>query len=176
MPSGVNTRNLSHGSLSLEDGQANVNTMAIAIDEGNLTFTEAREAAMVMQRHELDHWSRGPAQPVRVSFQIKFDAYKSRTTQAIVAADAGGAVTGFSVRDFLKNGGGLLTSVGGRTDVFTCTLIFTIANPMASGDENEVLRFTDFVTDQLTFSEGDEYNTVAVEGRANLESPASTRA
>lgn len=176
MPSGVNTRNLRHGSLSMQDGQANANTMTIPIDEGNLTFTEAREGVVVKQRGELDHWSKGEAMPVQVSFGIKFDAYTSLSTQAIVAADAGGAVTGFSVRDFLKNGGGLLTSTTGRTDIFTVDLIFTVQNPAASGDENEVLTFSDFYTDRLVFNEGDEYNTVSVEGRALLETPSAARA
>lgn len=176
MPSGVQTRNLRHGSLSLQDGQANVNTMSIAIDEGNLTFTEAREGVVVKQRGELDHWSKGEAQPVQVSFGIKYDAYKSKSTQAIVAADAGGPVTGFSVRDFLKNGGGLLTSTSGRDDIYTCDLIFSVEDPtIGDTDEAEVLTFSDFYTDRLNFNEGDEYNTVQVEGRALLESPSSAR-
>lgn len=175
MPSGKNTRNLRHGTLSVQDGQAAVNTLAIAIDEGNLTFTEERSGVVVNNRGELDHWSKGEATPVQVSFTIKFDEYASKTTRAIEAAAAGGAVTDYSLRGFLRNEGGELTSTNGRTDIFTVDLKFSISNPAATGDEAEVLQFSDFYADSFNFSEGDEYNTVAVSGRALLETPASTR-
>jgi len=175
MPSGKNTRNLRHGTLSVQDGQTAVNTLAIAIDEGNLTFTEERTGVVVNNRGELDHWSKGEAMPINLSFSIKFDEYASKTTQAVVAAAAGGAVTGFSLRDFLRNGGSLLTSTNGRTDIFTTDLIFSISDPAVSGDEAEVLTFTDFYADSLSFSEGDEYNTIQVSGRALLETPSSAR-
>jgi hypothetical protein len=162
--------------LSVQDGQTLVNTLAIAIDEGNLTFTEERTGVVVSQRGELDHWSKGESMPVNLSFTIKFDEYASKTTQAIVTADAGGAVTDFSLRDFLRNGGGLLESTNGRNDIFTTDLLFTVANPAVTGDESEVLSFTDFYADSLSFSEGDEYNTIQVSGRALLETPASARA
>ena len=181
-----NTRNLRHGHLSLADGQLGTgsaaNTMVIPIDEGNLNFTEATPAALVKNRGALDHFSKGEEMPVSVSFTIKFTAYKSMTSQAIVpdSGDAGsgpdgGAVTGFTVRDFLLNGGGLLTSTNGRTDNFTCTLMFTIDNPMSTGDEAEVLTFTLFKTEDIKFSEGAECNTLAVSGRANITVPASSR-
>ncbi len=175
MPSGKNTRNLRHGSLSVQDGQTNVNTLAIAIDEGNLTFTEERTGVVVNHRGELDHWSKGEATPVNLSFTIKFDEYASKTTQAIVTASAGGAVTGFSLRDFLRDGGGLLESTNGRSDIFTTDLIFVVSNPAATGDQDETLQFSDFYADSLSFSEGDEYNTIQVSGRALLETPASAR-
>lgn len=175
MPSGKNTRNLRHGTLSVQDGQTAVNTLAIAIDEGNLTFTEERSAVFVNNRGELDHQSKGEATPVNISFTIKFDEYASKTTRAIVAADAGGAVTDYSLRGFLRNEGGDLTSTNGRNDVFACDLIFSIVNPATTGDEAEVLTFSDFVADSFNFSEGDEYNTIAVSGRALVETPASAR-
>ena len=175
MVSGINTRNLRHSTLSLQDGQTLVNTLAIAIDEGNLSFTEERTGVVVNNRGELDHWSKGEAMPVSLNFTIKFDQYASRTTRAIVAASAGGAVTGYSIRDFLKDGGSLLTSTNGRTDIFTSDLIFTITDPVLTGDEAEVLTFNDFHVDSLQFSEGDEYNTVAITGRALVETPGSAR-
>jgi len=175
MASGKNTRNLRHSSLAVQDGQTAVNTLAIAIDEGNLTFTEERQGVVVNNRGELDHWSKGESMPVNLSFTIKFDEYASRTTRAVVADDAGGAVTGYSLRGFLRNQGGDLTSTNGRNDIFTTDLKFTITDPVVTGDEQEILTFTDFYADSFTFSEGDEYNTVAVSGRALVETPVSAR-
>ena len=171
----ANTRNLMHGSLSLQDAQANKNTLAIDIDEGNLTFDEATPGVVVKNRGALDHWSKGEEQPVNVSFTLKFTQYGSRSSKSIVAASAGGAVTGFSARDFLQNAGSLLTSASGRTDVFTCGLVFSISNPVSTGDQAEVLTFTNFKVESLKFSEGAEFNSIAVSGRALLTTPASAR-
>ena len=188
----ANTRNMRHGSLSLSDGQTVANTLAIDIDEGNMSFDEATPGVVVKNRGALDHWSKGEEQPVNVSFTIKFDAFGSKTTQAIAPDTAdggvkpdGGPVLNYSVADFLTNRlygssappvGGLLSSTNGRSDNFTLTIKFTIDNPMSSGDENEVLTFTQFHCETLKFSEGAEFNTIAVTGRANITTPASVRA
>jgi len=47
---------------------------------------------------------------------------------------------------------------------------------MSSGDENEVLTFTKFKCEGLKFSEGAEYNSIAVSGRGLLTTPVSVRA
>lgn len=174
--SGLNTRNLTHGSLSLKDGQTAPNTLAISLDSGDLSFTRSRSHVTVLNRGDLDHQSRGKATPCQVNFSIPFTEYGSRTTQAVVAASAGGAVTGYSVKDFLLNTGALLTSGNGRTDVFSTDLTFVVANPAASGDEAETLVFTDFVCDDVSFSEGEETNMVTFSGTALVEEPTSARA
>ncbi len=176
MPSGLNTRNLTHGSISLQDGQANKNTLAIALDNGDLNFTRTKTHVTVSNRGVLDHQSRGMETPVQLSFSIPFSQFGSKTTQAIVAAGAGGAVTDFSVKDFLINGGALLTSANGRNDVFAVDAIFTIANPAISGDENEILTFTDLVIDDVSFAESEEFDGLTFTGTALLTEPTSARA
>jgi len=171
----ANTRNMRHGSLSLSDGQTVANTLAIDIDEGNMSFDEATPGVVVKNRGALDHWSKGEEQPVNVSFTLKFTQYGNRSTSSVVAAAAGGAVTGFSARGFLMNTGSLLTTRSGRTDVFTCKLVFTISNPVTSGDQQEILTFDNFKVETLKFSEGAEFNTIACTGRALIVTPASAR-
>ena len=171
----ANTRNLRHGSILLKDSQATPNTLAIDIDEGNLNFDEASPGVVVKNRGALDHWSKGEEMPVTLSFTIKFTQYGSRSVKSIAGGGAGGAVTGFSARDFLENAGSLLTSASGRTDVFTSNVWFTIANPVVSGDEQEILKFNNFKVEGLKFAEGAEFNTIAVSGRALLTTPVSTR-
>ena len=193
-----NTRNLRHGHLKLIDGALAAgiadaaNFMLVPIDEGNLTFDESTPGVIVKARGGLNHWSKGEEQPVNVSFTIKYTGFGSKTTQA-VAIDSGdvgvkpdgGVVTDFSVPDFLTNRvygsvtppvGGLLTSTNLRNDNFTCDLEFTIDNPVISGDENEVLTFSQFKCESLKFSEGAEFNSIAVSGRANIVTPSSVRA
>lgn len=182
-----NTRNLRHGHLSLADGQLGTgsaaNTMVVPIDDGNLSFDENSPVVVVKNRGALDHLSKGEEMPVTLSFTIKYTGWGSLSTQAIVpdSGDAGsgpdgGAVTGYTVRDFLQNGGaGLLTSTSGRNDVFTTTLIFTIDNPMLTGDQAEVLTFTKFKMTSGKFAEGADADTIVVTGTALLTTPASTR-
>ena len=171
----ANTRNMRHGSILLKDAQATPNSLAIDIDEGNLSFDEATPGVVVKNRGALDHWSKGEEQPVTLSFTLKFTQYGSRSAKSIAGAGAGGAVTGFSARDFLENAGSLLTSASGRTDVFTCDVWFTIVNPVVTGDQQEILKFTNFKCENLKFSEGAEFNTIAVSGRALLTTPTSAR-
>ncbi len=171
----ANTRNLRHGSLSLRDNQTLANTLAIDIDEGNLNFSEDTPGVVVKNRGALDHWSKGEEMPVTLSFTLKFTQYGSRSSKSIVGGAAGGAVTGYSARDFLQNSAGALTSFTGRTDVFTSALWFTIANPVVSGDQAEILKFTNFKVESLKFAEGAEFNTIAVSGRALLTTPVSAR-
>ncbi len=171
MPSGLNTRNLTHGSIALADGAGTPNTLAVALDSGDLSFTRSKQHATILQRGVLDHQSRGMETPVQLSFSIPFSQYSSKSTQAVGV----GPVTDFSVKDFLLNGGSLLTSTNGRTDVFATNITFTIADHAISGDENEILNFDDFVCDDVAFSEGEEFNTVTFTGTALLVEPGSTR-
>lgn len=175
-----NTRNLRHGSLVLHDGQTANNTLAVAIEEGDLSFTEAKPGVSVKHRGGLDHWSKGEEVEVSVSFTIKFEEYISKTSPAaaIVALAAGGAVTSISVREFLTGrgvGGALLTSMSGRNDVFTVSLWFSVANPVISGDQAELLKFNNFNCESIEFSEGAEYNTIRVSGRALITAPVGSR-
>lgn len=183
-----NTRNLRHGHLSMEDGalaagiaDAN-NTLAVPIDDGNLSFDESTPAVVVKNRGTLDHFSKAEEMPVTLSFTAKFSEWGSKGTQAVVADSGdigslpdGGPVVGFSVRDFLQNGGGLLTSTNGRNDNFTLTLVFLIDNPMSSGDAAETLTFTKFKCTGIKFGEGADANTMSISGTALLTTPASTR-
>lgn len=171
----ANTRNLRHGHLSLRDGQSSYNSLAIDIDDGNLSFDESTPAVTVKNRGALDHFSKAEEMPVTLSFTVKFTQYGSRSSKSIVAAGAGGAVTGFSARDFMQNAGALLTTRSGRTDVFTCKLVFLIDNPASSGDQNETLIFDNFKLTGTKFGEGADADTISFSGTALITTPASSR-
>lgn len=172
----ANTRNLRHGHLSLLDGQATPNSLAIDIDDGNLSFDENTPVVTVKNRGALDHLSKGEEMPVTLSFTVKFSQYGNRTSPSIVAVGAGGAVTGFSARGFMKNAGALLTTRSGRNDVFSCKLVFLIDNPALSGDANETLTFDNFVLTNTKFAEGADTDTLVFTGTALITTPASVRA
>lgn len=166
----THTRNLRHGSIKLKDGAGTPKVKVVTIDEGNLTFDESTPGVVVKHRLALDHWSKGEEHEVPVSFTIKFAEYGSKSTAALSTT-----ASTCSFRDFIQGTFAGLTTTSGRSDVFTCTVEFTISNPVSSGDEQEVLAFTQFKCESLKFSEGAEYNTIACSGRALLTTPTSTR-
>jgi hypothetical protein len=167
MPS--NSRNLRHGSVVLKDGDTPVNTLPLAIEEGDLSFTESKPGVAVKHRGGLDHWSKGEEIEVPVSFTIKFVEYVQKTGATV------GVPSTISPRDFLMGAHADLVTTSGRNDAFTLTVEFTIANPALSGDQTEVLTFTKFKAESVEFSEGAEYNTLRVSGRALLTNPTGAR-
>lgn len=164
-----NTRNLRHGSLVLKDGDSPVNTLPIAIEEGDVSFTEGKPGVSVKHRGGLDHWSKGEEVEVPVSFTLKFVEYVQKTGATV------GVPSTISPRDFLMGAHADLVTTSGRTDAFTLTLEFTIANPVITGDQAEVLTFTKFKAESVEFSEGAEYNTLRVSGRALMTAPTGAR-
>lgn len=166
----THTRNLRHGSLQLRDGAGTPKKLTVPIEQGNLTFDESTPGVVVKHRGALDHWSLGEEHEVPVSFTILYNEYGSKSTAALSTTNST-----ISVRDFLRGTFSGLTTTSGRTDVYTCDLWFTISNPVTSGDEQEILKFTQFRCESLKFAEGAEANTIACSGRALLTTPVSAR-
>jgi hypothetical protein len=169
----METRNLANGSLKLKDGAGTPKVLVVPIDEGNVTFDETIIAHVVLNRDVLDHQTDGEEMETPVSFTMKFAEFLS---QAGSALGTGAPASTCSPADFIDGTFAGLTSTSGRTDVYTSTLEFTIANPATTGDQNEVLTFTKFHVDRLRFKEGAQYNTLIVEGRALITAPSSARA
>ena len=165
-----NTRNLRHGSLVVKDGAGTPKVLQFKIEEGNLSFSESRPGVVVKHRGGLDHWSKGEEQETSVSWSFKFVEWGSKSTAALSTSDST-----CSPRDFLMGTFAGLTTTSGRTDVFTTTLVFSISNPMSSGDEAEALTFTQFKCESIAFSEAADANVMAASGRALVIVPTSAR-
>jgi hypothetical protein len=165
----ANTRNLRHGSVVLKDGDSPANTLPLAIEEGDLTFSESKPGVAVKHRGGLDHWSKGEEIEVPVSFTVKFVEYVQKTGMVV------GVPSTISPRDFLMGAHADLVTTSGRSDAFTLTVEFAILNPALSGDQAETLTFTKFKAESIEFSEGAEYNMLRVSGRALLTNPTGAR-
>lgn len=165
-----NTRNLRHGSLVCKDGTGTPKVLQFKIEEGNLSFSESRPGQLVKHRGGLDHWSKGEEVETSLSWTIKFVEWGSKSSAALSTTDST-----CSPRDFLMGTFAGMTSTSGRTDVFTTTIVFSISNPMSSGDEAETLTFAQFKCESIAFSEGAECNSLAVSGRALVIAPTSAR-
>jgi len=159
------TRNMQDGSLKIKDGGSN--ELTIPVMEGDLSFVETTEAPVIMNRGTLYGMATPQETPLELSFTLKFEEWQGKSASGSDPSPV----------DALRNRGNASTWSGTLTcGPYTVDLEFTISKPCsAAGEEDEVLTFADFHCDRLEFSEGEEYNTIAVSGRALVVYPASVR-
>lgn len=154
------TRNLRDGTLKIADagGTGGANVITVDLEEGDLSWTERKPRTIVTDRGVLDHARLAAEEPVEVSFTMKFQSFSVHDT-----------ITPY---DALTQSGGAAAWVNDETDsdAFGCILEFTIDDPANGTDE--VVTFARFHAEEFPFAEGEEYNTLAVSGRAVITTPA----
>jgi len=160
------TRNLRDGVLTIYGkitvGPWGPNTTiwhTIALDAGDLSWTETQNVIEVMDRGVLDHIRKGDEAPVDLSFSLKYQNLYGAGAAATTAYEAikgvGEADTWRSVRD---------------EDVYCVSLDFQVFN--TSDTLEETVSFHDFYHTSIEFAEGDEYNTLSVTGRSFAVCPS----
>lgn len=160
------TRNLRDSTLVLVDGTTPTpNELTIVLDNGNLAFTETANVQTIYNRGKIAHRREGDETEMEVSFTIKFVQWSYNA----------GASDGISVPDALKNRGGAASweSTDASCAPFAVDLQFRIGNPCEEGSD-EVLTFPKFTVTSMAFSEGEEFNTIAVTGRSLAATPIRT--
>ena len=158
-------RNLTHGSLKIKGGTSG-QELTIPIEEGNVRFTVRREARVIMNRGTIQEFSEGDEEPMAVSFGIKFEEWRGKTTSGANP----------SPPDALRKKG----NASSWTSVQTCgpymvDLEFTMTAPCTTGDQDEVLTFPNFHADEVSFEEGQDYNMLNVTGKCKALEPTSVR-
>lgn len=148
-------KNLRDGKITIKDGTGTPNTVELTCDNGLLEFDEAFNNVPIYDRAALDHWRKGRDEPKSVSFEVDFSEYQSDT--------GGSDVTPAEALKQAGNASGW-ASVASSGD-YCVDLEFQIA-AVDSGEVTEILTFGKFVADSIAFSEGEEKDTLRVEGRA----------
>lgn len=143
------TRNLRDGILKVKDNGAN--SITLALDMGDLTWTEHNNIVQVDDRGALDHVRNGDQQAVELSFSIKVDRLHATSGNP-------------TLRQALKKVGQAASwaSVGAAAEPYMVKLEFTITDP--AGVVNEVITFNRFIQTETEYAEGEEYNTYSVKG------------
>jgi len=150
------TRNLRDGELKIKDGGSE--EITVALDEGDLTVGETQNLINVLDRGALDHRRPGDEDPVAVSFTLKFVEYIGGSGQPATPYEA------------LKQiGNAAAWQSTSASDVYAVNLEFTIDNP--DGGDDEKVTLDDFAYESIEFAEGDEYNTLTVDGTAFVTGP-----
>lgn len=148
MTAGV-TRNLRDGRLRLVDGAGTPATIEVDLLEGNLQFSETDSTLEIKDRGALLHLRAGDEMAITGSISVKYDE--------IYLASGG------TVYQFLNNVGPYSSLTGTRAadgDRFTLDWEFYVADPV--GGTGELIKFTDVYVTSKDFSEGAEYNTMAL--------------
>lgn len=158
-------RNLRHGTLVIQDSGA-ANSITVALEQGNLEFEYNEEASTILDRGALAEFTQGPDVACPVSFTIWFEEWegKSSTGAAESVVDA-----------LLQQGNASAWVSTGSSGPYVVDLVFTLADVEASGGQNEVLTFSDFHCDRVRFAEGEDGNSLEIEGKALVKQPSSVR-
>jgi hypothetical protein len=135
----------------------------IAVGEGNLTWTEAKEYEYLRERGDLDTVKEADEQPVEMSLEFVYEYIKTQSGQTITATDA------------LKQQGEAAEWVSSSDDLcepYAVDVLVKHCVPCGTDEDEDVL-FTDFRYESLDFDVGEA--TIAVGGRCNISEPSVTR-
>ena len=158
MASSTITKNLRDGAIQIWDGATPTpNKITLSLLEGNLTFSETTNTINVLDRGSISspaHQRTGDDAPVTGSFTAKFCEFISSGAEGPTLYEA-----------LTKTGtaSGWTSASGATTDVWSLVMKFYILDP-DSGDTEpyEVLTFATLSPTSIEFSEGDEFDTMAV--------------
>ena len=148
------TRNLRDGQLAINDGSPSPNTITLALDEGDLVWTERSRVVNVLDRGDLSHMRQGDEQPVTGRFTLKFVEF--------ISSGAPADPTPYEVLNRIGAAASWTSTNDDNGDVYTLELVFTITNPDPSGSD-ETVTFAKLCPARIELSEGDEYDTLSVE-------------
>jgi hypothetical protein len=135
----------------------------IAVGEGNLTWTEAKEYEYLRERGDLDTVKEADEQPVEMSLEFVYEYIKTSSGQTITPVDA------------LKQQGEASEWVSSSDDLcepYAVDVLVKHCVPCGTDEDEDVL-FTDFRYESLDFDVGEA--TIAVGGRCNVSEPTVSR-
>lgn len=157
----ISVRNFRQGCLLVRDGSGVANELIITAAEGDLNFKETDTTFVVKNRGKIAGRSQGDEDQMTVSFTIKFEQWSFLS----------GESDGVSPRDALKGEYGASDWVStAPCGPYSVDLIYQIEDVCGTGGIEE-LTFPRFHADTVTFDEGDEFNTLKVEGTCLASKP-----
>ena len=152
-------RNLRDGTIKIADasGTGGANVVTVDLEDGGLSYTEKKPVSIIKDRGVLDHARLADEEPVDISLTMKYQSHSTHasTTPYDALTQTGGA-SGWS-------------SDEPNSDVYAVIIELTIVDP--AGGASEVLTFARVCIEEISFTEGDEYDTLSFSGRCVETSP-----
>lgn len=152
-----NTRNLRDGVITLYD-KAQANNCVVALDEGDLAWSQTQNVIEVLDRGVLDHIRKGDESAMDLSFTLKYQNLQADGVTPYEAITQTSGASGW-------------TSTRAE-DVYCISLSFAVLN--TSDVTEETVSFRDVYYTDISFAEGDEFSTLAITGRSFRTSPTIT--
>ncbi len=137
--------------------------LLIPIDNGDLSWTVHDQSKTILNRGRLHSRRQGDEIPIDMSFTIKFTQYQY----------AEGSATGVSPVDILLHQGGASAwvSTDNCCGPFAVDLKFEVTDP-CDITKAELLTFVKFHAETVAFKEGDDFDTITVNGMAFTTRPS----
>jgi hypothetical protein len=137
--------------------------LQIAIGDGDLAWTEAREMLYDLDRETLDTVRQGAEQPLEIDLAFTFEYVTTESGQAITPVDA------------VKRTGEASEWVSSSSDLCEpyCVDVYVIHCVPCGSDQDQDLLFQDFRWENLEYSIRDA--SIAVSGRCNVTDAVTTR-
>ena len=162
------TFNLRDGVLEVSDNTPTTPLkLTLALDEGDLTLNIPQSAVIdVRDRGTPDHLRKGDVQYMTFSFSAKYTGLYAAAADTLFDVLTGG---GTSWVYTAKTGANYDLADSG--DVLVVQLKFTVVTGTGT---SEVVEIPNVALPSLTISEGNDYNTIAVNGTSYQELPLVT--
>lgn len=145
-------RNFIHGQMTFKDGAGR--SLVAVLDEGNFSFEETKEAAVIMSRGKTSQFAEGVEQAIPITFSLHFTEYFSKDRNGVNVDDV-------SFRDFLSGDyAGAVSVTNCRPHQVTIELYMESPCDAGQGDKDETLIFTPAHVDKKSFAEEEESNKI----------------
>lgn len=148
------TKNLRDSVLTLKDKAVSPNTLAVVLDEGNLSFTEENPVIQIDDRGIQDHLRKGSNAGFDFSWTCKFVEFTAASVTVYEFLKGIGNASAYTYTADSSNG--TLKDAG---DVKVMHPTFVITDPVSG---TETLTFYNSFLRNIKFDEGSDYNTLAV--------------
>lgn len=160
-------RNLRDGELVIKDGSSPAKSLTVLLDEGDLSWTQRVRTIEVKDRGSIaaGHTRKGDDESVSLSFSAKWTQLLGKS------ANSADPLQLYELLTFATALG--LTSTSGVGQQDTLQFEFTVTDP--TGAASEKITFAKVYRENLTLSEGADYNVIAFTGRDFEVSPAVGR-
>lgn len=160
-------RNLRDGELVIKDGSSPAKSLTVLLDEGDLSWTQRVRTIEVKDRGSIaaGHTRKGDDESVSLSFSAKWTQLLGKS------ANSADPLQLYELLTFATALG--LTSTSGVGQQDTLQFEFTVTDP--TGAASEKITFAKVYRENLTLSEGADYNVIAFTGRDFEVSPAVER-
>ncbi len=150
-------RNLRDGELVIRDASSPAKSLTLLLDEGDLSWTQRTRTIEVKDRGSIaaGHLRKGDDESISLSFSAKWTQLLGKS------ANSADPLQLYELLTFASALG--LTSTSGEGQQDTLQFEFTVLDP--TGAASEKITFAKVYREQLTMSEGADYNVISFTGR-----------